>query len=319
MKIAFHSEQLGLRGTEIALFDYAYYNQELLNNDSVIISNRNSDLAALDKFQNQFNVFLYDDFHAEVPRWLDSQQVDVFYAQKAGQHDGKLVPNAKNIVHSVFQLYQPHGDVYAYISKWLANQMGGPTQPYVPYMVDILKYDHEADYRKFFNIPADATVFGYYGGPDSFNIPFAREAVINVARANKNVYFLFMNSNQFCDESNVFFISGTSDMTTKIGFINTCDACIHARNGGESFGLTVAEFSIKNKPIITSTWCDSGFNDLAHIEMLGDKSIIYNNYDELFGILTNFPDIIYKHKNWNAYSMYSPESVMKQFEGVFLT
>jgi hypothetical protein len=317
MKIAFHSEQLGLRGTEIALFDYAYYNQELLNNDSVIISNRNSDLAALDKFQKQFNVFLYDKFD-DVISYIDQNQIDAVYYIKAGMNDGKLVPNAKNLVHSVFQLHDPHGDVYAYVSKWLSTQMSGGTLPFVPHIVDILKYDHEADYRKFFNIPAAATVFGYYGGPDSFNIPFAREAVINVARANKNVYFLFMNSNQFCDEPNVFFISGTSDMTTKIGFINTCDACIHARNGGESFGLTVAEFSVKNKPIITSTWCDSGFNDLAHIEMLGDKSIIYNNYDELFGILTNFPDIIYKHKNWNAYSMYSPELVMNQFNNVFL-
>lgn len=317
MKIAFHSEQLGLRGTEIALFDYAYYNQELLNNDSVIISNRNSDLAALDKFQKQFNVFLYDKFD-DVISYIDQNQIDAVYYIKAGMNDGKLVPNAKNLVHSVFQLHDPHGDVYAYVSKWLSTQMTGGKLPYVPHIVDILKYDHMENYREFFNIPADALVFGYYGGPDSFNIPFAKEAVINTARSNKNVYFLFMNSNQFCDEPNVFFISGTSDMATKIGFINTCDACLHARNGGESFGLTVAEFSIKNKPIITTTWCDSGFNDLAHIEMLGDKSIIYNNYDELIGILTNFPDIINKHENWNAYSMYSPELVMNQFNNVFL-
>jgi hypothetical protein len=317
MKIAFHSEQLGLRGTEIALFDYAYYNQELLNNDSVIISNRNSDLAALDKFQKQFNVFLYDKFD-DVISYIDQNQIDAVYYIKAGMNDGKLVPNAKNLVHSVFQLHDPHGDVYAYVSKWLSTQMTGGTLPYVPHIVDILKYDHMENYREFFNIPTTALVFGYYGGPDSFNIPFAKEAVINTARSNKNVYFLFMNSNQFCDEPNVFFISGTSDMATKIGFINTCDACLHARNGGESFGLTVAEFSLKNKPIITTTWCDSGFNDLAHIEMLGDKSIIYNNYDELIGILTNFPDIINKHENWNAYSMYSPELIMNQFNNVFL-
>ena len=42
MKIAFHSNQLGLRGTEIALFDYAYYNRELLGNESIIISDINA-------------------------------------------------------------------------------------------------------------------------------------------------------------------------------------------------------------------------------------------------------------------------------------
>ncbi len=30
MKIAFHSNQLGLRGTDVALYDYAFYNREVL-------------------------------------------------------------------------------------------------------------------------------------------------------------------------------------------------------------------------------------------------------------------------------------------------
>jgi len=38
MKIAFHSGQLSLRGTEIALFDYARQNEDRLGNESVILS-----------------------------------------------------------------------------------------------------------------------------------------------------------------------------------------------------------------------------------------------------------------------------------------
>ena len=37
-KIAFHSNQLSLRGTEIALYAYAKYNEEILGNKSVIFS-----------------------------------------------------------------------------------------------------------------------------------------------------------------------------------------------------------------------------------------------------------------------------------------
>jgi len=318
MKIAFHSNQLGLRGTEIALYDYALYNEEILGNNSIIVSDQNADLSALSKFQNRFPVLLYTDFHSQVPTWMIEHDVNIFYNQKAGNFDGKLVPNIKNAVHSVFQFYQPHGDVYAYISKWLANQMGGPNQPYVPYIVDILKYNHNDNYREFFNIPNDATVFGYYGGPDSFNIDFAKKAVIDVARSNKNVYFLFMNSNPFCNEPNVLFLEGTADFEKKIGFINTCDACIHARNGGESFGLTVAEFSSKNKPIITTSYCTVALNDLAHLQMLGDKAVIYNNYDELVNILNNFNLLVDLSKDWNAYKEFSPENVMKQFEQVFI-
>lgn len=318
MIIAFHSNQLGVRGTEVALYDYALYNEEILGNQSIIMSDNNADLSALHKFQARFKTLLYNDFKQQVPIWVDKLGVDVFYNQKSGQYDGKVVPNAKNIVHSVFQFYEPHGDVYAYISKWLANKMNGPTQPYVPYIVDILKYDHNENYREFFNIPKDATVFGYYGGPDSFNIEFARKAVVDVAKTNKNVYFLFMNSIPFCNESNVLFLEGTTDFHKKIGFINTCDACIHARNGGESFGLTVAEFSLKNKPVITTSYSTVHLNDLAHLEMLGDKAITYQDYNSLIQILVNFKDIQDLDFDWNAYSMYNPQAVMQQFKQIFL-
>lgn len=317
MKIAFHSNQLGVRGTEVALYDYAYYNREFLGNESIIISDRNSDLSALNKFKSQFETYLYADF-AEVTKWVDTYGIDAVYYQKAGHYDNKLVPNAKNLVHTVFQYRQPHGDVYAYISRWLADHMSKGELPHVPYIVDILKYDHAEDYREFLNIPKQSTVFGYYGGPDSFNIDFAKKAVVDVARLNRNIYFIFMNANAFCNEPNIVFLEGTTDLEKKLGFINTCDACIHARNGGESFGLTVAEFSSKNRPVITTTYCTEPLNDLAHIEMLGDRAILYYDYNSLVDILCNFNDIKTQRSDWNAYRGYSPEKVMQQFKQVFL-
>jgi hypothetical protein len=318
MKIIFHSNQLGVRGTEVALFDYAFYNREILGNDSIIVSDRAADLSAYEKFKSEFDVILYDNFN-EVIKLVDDRKVDAVYYQKAGQYDGKIVPNAKNFVHSVFQFKQPHGDVYAYISKWLSNKMGGD-MPYVPYMVDILKHDHSMNYREYLNIPKDATVFGYYGGPQSFNLEFAKNAVIDVATKNKNVYFIFMNSDVFCTGlDNVLFLQSSISIEDKIGFINTCDACIHARNGGESFGLTVAEFSIKNKPVITTSVCQSGILcDAAHIELLGEKAILYDNYTDLVDIFNNFKDMYDLNADWNAYREYSPALVMNQFKKVFI-
>lgn len=318
MKIAFHSNQLGLRGVEVALYDYALYNEEILGNKSLIISDANSDLQALEKFKNRFDVVLYQDFK-EVQNHVDKQKIDIVYYQKAGNYDGKLVTNAKSVVHSVFQLHQPHGEVYAYISKWLSQKMSAGNLPYVPYIVDILKYDHNEDYRDFFGIPKDAIVFGYYGGSDSFNIDFAKRAVIEVAKKRNDIYFLFMNSEEFGESlSNVLFLEGTTDFEKKIGFINTCDACLHARNGGESFGLTVAEFSSKNKPVITTSYCTVALNDLAHLDMLGEKAVIYNSYEDLVEILTNFNDIKKIRSDWNCYNQYNPELVMKIFKNVFL-
>lgn len=317
MKIAFHSNQLGVRGTEVALYDYAFYNREILGNESIIISDKNSDLSALEKFTNQFEVLLYDNF-SQVQGWVDEYKIDAIYYIKSGLNDGKIVSNAKNLVHSVFQFYQPHGDVYAYVSNWLSNKMSNGIVPYVPHMIDINKYDHTMDYREHFGIKKDDVVFGYYGGPTSFNIEFARKAVVEVASKNPNIHFMFMNSEKFCDLPNVLFIESSTDILEKIAFINTCDGCIHARNGGESFGLTAGEFSSRNKPVITTSYCTEHLCDYAHLEMLGDKSIIYEDYDSLVEILTNFKRYKELKNDWNAYRDYTPEKVMEKFKKVFL-
>lgn len=44
MKISFHSNQLGLRGTEVSLFNYARYNEEVLGNESIIITYEHTNL-----------------------------------------------------------------------------------------------------------------------------------------------------------------------------------------------------------------------------------------------------------------------------------
>ena len=102
-------------------------------------------------------------------------------------------------------------------------------------------------------------------------------------------------------------------MEYKTKFINSCDAMLHARHQGETFGLAPAEFSVRNKPVITWTQGRDG----AHIEMLGSKGIYYNNETELLDVLNNFvPD---NTKDWNAYGEYNPENVMNIFKNVFLT
>ena len=96
-------------------------------------------------------------------------------------------------------------------------------------------------------------------------------------------------------------------------FINTCDAMLHARKQGESFGLAVGGFSVRNRPVITF----EGSKDRAHIEQLGDKGIYYRSKRELIRVLDRFePD---PTRNWDAYSRdLSPDPVMERFAKVFL-
>jgi hypothetical protein len=318
MRIGFHSNQLGLRGTEVALYDYAYYNEVILNNESIILSSKKSNLESLEKFNKKFKVHLYEDFN-ECNNFCSKENIDAFYLIKAGFNDGRLIQNVKNLVHVVFQYNDYHGQKYAYVSKWLSKKMSSEQIPYVPHMVSILKYDHADDLRCFFNIDKDSLVFGYYGGSDSFNLEFVKKAIIDITEKHPNIYFLFMNVVNFCDAPNVIFLPGTHNLRDKISFINTCDACIHARNNGESFGLTLAEFSTKNKPIITYLPKENVANfDMAHLDQLSNNGIYYSNYSELINILINFKDIIKLDKDWNFYKEFSPENVMNKFNEVFL-
>ena len=59
------------------------------------------------------------------------------------------------------------------------------------------------------------------------------------------------------------------DKHKKVKFINTCDAMLWARSGGETFGLSIAEFSIKNKPVFCA---DVGSR--AHMSFLKNKASI---------------------------------------------
>ena len=319
MKILFHSSTLGYRGTDVAIFDYALYNEEVLGNESIILTPKKakaSTLEIIQRFNNRFNIVFCESF-ADIDRAASKYNADLFYCMKHGANDGVISHVVKNCVHAVFMTEDVHGDVYAYISEWVSQNMFGGKLPYVPHVVNPQK--SESNFRDFFAIPRDAIVFGRYGASDSFDIPFVQEAVISIAKARKDIFFLFMNTNSFCDRSvsqeltNIIHVPGTTDLLTKSAFINTCDAMLHARQRGETFGLAVGEFSAHNKPIVTYF----GSHERAHIDILREKGIYYNNIYELLQILDSFrPDT---SMCWDCYSTrFSPENVMRQFADVFI-
>ena len=302
--VLFFDPNLNERGTSIATYDYAHYNETVLGNKSIITSLNNAELKSFDKFNSRFETHIFDSFSQ-----IQNYPCDYFYSLKYGFNDNKLHPNAKNLVHVVFPSYEPHGDVYAYVSKWLAENHGNKS-PYVPHMVNLPEV--ELNFKEFFNIK-DQLVIGWYGG-NNFEIPFAKQAIIDVASKRKDIIFLFMNQDSFCDLPNVIFIEGITDQEQKVAFINTCDVMIHARERGETFGLAIAEFSTKNKPIITYSLSP----ERNHIEILKDKGIYYSTYEELFNILSNIQHSDIINQEWNCYQDFTPEKIIQQFNQIFL-
>jgi hypothetical protein len=130
-------------------------------------------------------------------------------------------------------------------------------------------------------------VFGRHGGADTFNIPFVREAVLQHAQKNSDDHFVFLNTELIRGTEklrNVHYLAPTIDLEEKAQFLGTCDAMLHARWHGETFGLAVGEFAILGKPVITY----GGSRERAHLDLLGDKALVYQNCGQLEKILSSF-------------------------------
>jgi len=300
MKILFHSNQLGLRGTEVALYEYAHYNETILGNTSYIAAPLSSDMGSLEKFRERFTnrVMLYNSFD-----YLNSLNIDAAYFIKAGINDGLLFPGIKNIVHYVFDGSDPHGDIYIGVSEWLGNKYGTNYLPHIVKLPDI-----KENYRDYFKFKDTDLVLGRYGGEDQFDIPYLKEVV--EACANAGVKFIFMNTKVITlDHPNIIYITPTYEEIIKRAFINTCDVMIHGRLEGESFGLSIGEFLYCNKPVITNIES----RDRNHIHILKDKGYYYSNANELYNIILNF-----NKQNINnvdtLVSDFSPEKVMNKFK-----
>ena len=117
MRIVFHSNQLGERGTETALFDYCLYNEQLLGNQSIVVYPKSSvsSGAAIAKFASKFETIAYSEF-AEVDQIIDRHHAGALYAIKAGHLDHVFSRTKPTMVHAVFRkkTKEIHGSAYAF-------------------------------------------------------------------------------------------------------------------------------------------------------------------------------------------------------------
>lgn len=305
MNVIFHSNQLSIRGTEVALYDYAHYNETILGNISYIAAPINSNLEIKDKFLSRFGsdrVILYEDFGTLSNTVIEKYAIEASYFIKSGINDGKLIPGIKNIVHAVFNGSDPHGDVYVAVSEWLAEKY---KIDYLPHIVSLP--DVNESYRSYLGFSEADLVFGRYGGYDQFDVPYIGEVIH--AAANVGIKFILMNTKVVTpSHQNIIYLNGVSDLESKTAFVNTCDAMLHARTEGETFGLAVCEFLHRNKPVITNIEC----RDRNHITILKDKGYYYTSAQELYSILVNFQKKEYAVSE--LVKKYSSETVMEKFK-----
>ena len=330
MRVLFHCEQLNYRGTTNSIYDYAYYNQELLGNESVIAYSKvgpagvdtGSVSAVIDKFKNKFQLVEYS---SEQDLNDLASKFDLCYSQRAGLKTNMTTKAALPIVnstrfgvHCVFQYHEPHGDVYSYISEWLAANVsksyGAPLHPFVPYIVQLPEPNH--DLREAIGIPKNKLVFGRHGGINTFDIPFVKNVIRRIVSERDDIVFLFLNTEKFMDHPNVIYLNPLFDRQMLSNFINACDAMIHARDLGESFGLAISEFLFFNKPVLA--W-DGGF-DRNHAQMLSGYNCLYgengDDENECYEMIVNFRDRPSQDFK-RIVDQFTPQNVMRKFSQVF--
>lgn len=318
MKIIFQTDTLCYRGSTVAVSDYARYNQNILGNESIICYDASrpyhidggTEPEVLSNLQKEFQVVGYNRVD-ELQYLVDNEGVDLAYFSRCER--GWVPDNCRAVAHSVFQVYEPHANVYAYISEWLAEEMNrrhNDTLPFVPHIVTLP--EATGNLKAELGIQPGQVVIGRIGGLNTFDIPFVKQAVVNVLDQRDDVVFIFAGTARWIDHPRVRYIPEFHNVQKKANFFNTCDATLHARASGESFGLAIAESLFMNKPVLA--W--EGGWDQNHALMLRGSQLLYNETN-LVDKLLNIRDYITAEDWRKRVEQFNPATVMAKFKDVF--
>lgn len=316
LTVAFLTPAIDYRGTCTALYDYAHYNETLLQNKSIILTQLtpattlNPQCARV--FSDRFPLYSYTNRN-ELTKLLQQQHVHVLYVIQYGNnvhlgaHDS---PITKRVVHCVFDTTTPHGDVYASACR------SRDTIPFVPHIVRARRGWESYTLRSILGIPQKATVLGRLGGYDTFNLDWAPQTLTAAVQARSDLYILLMVAHPWMPtHDRIRFLPPCVDASEREAFVRTCDGLLVAETLGHTFGLAIGLFALYEKPILCFdaeyVW------NRAHIEELGEEGIYFNTPTQLYQLCTELSKTTVP-RPLTAYRRYTPETVMERFRSVFL-
>lgn len=319
MTIAFYIDELNLRGVTNSTFLFAYYNQKILKNRSIVFYNKKNlynDKNVLIKFKNKIKTIGISKF-SQIETLKKKFDISYIYVQKSGQIDRFVSNKIKTLIHAVFpqHLKEVHGYRYTFISSWLSKKFSNGKINFIPLIVRNKK--QTGNLKKRLKIKKNQIVLGCHGGRESFDLSFVKDAIFKIVSKRDDIVFLFLNIEKFTSHPQVIFLDGTSNEVYKSLFLNTCDMMLYGRSLGESFGLACGEFALLGKKIISYK-----FNLHKSHKFYSNKKkfIEYSSFVSLMKILNKLKKekkINIKNTR-NAYLHFTPEKVMNKFKQVFL-
>jgi hypothetical protein len=288
LKIVIHVNNLNRRaGTGVAI---NYARMLLQVGHTVYISYDpsagGSEDFAVDFVKKQFPLFM-----GSVKRDFDAIASDVgathYYFLKSGGRDSKITTKARCLIHAVFPTppSDVHGDRFAFVSRWLSDYCSGGTVPVVPHVHEYSELNDgfgksgiaSQDVRG-----SHGLVIGLLGGATSFDLRFARDALRDFLDSGPNRSVLSLGVDPGFKHSKVTILEPTNDIVCKANFIDDCTLLLHGRRMGETFGLSVAEFASRGKPVACYAYPEHS----AHLDYLGPNALVFFGRKSLLRILT---------------------------------
>lgn len=338
MKIAYlpaSNNGVSFRGTEVAMYGYMIYAKKMYNIEGILCIQRGvyNEQSMYNLFNRKFPILLFET-EEDLEEKLLIERVDYLYTIRGFVEDGLLISKIPMLFHCVYK-YKDERElpekchkesIIASVSESVMANSGFSIEenrdkiiPHIVYLDDGegLKEEEDGDYREMLGIPENAIVFGRHGGFDSWDLEFARDVIVKILEEREDIYFLFSvrpNLLNFISHKRLICLDAFSSLEIKRKFLNTIDYFIHAQKLGETFGLSIGEASLFNKPVIV--W--KGGESKEHLRLLGDNCIKYEYPEELYSILsTATREDSKKFKANNLYLEHTPDKIMEKFKNVF--
>ena len=307
--VGFQLNELSVRGTSVSWYLLMEAVEEILHQPVFICyerHNKNNHADRIEAFQKRFgedNVIPYDS-PKEIDTILTGKNASHFVIKKYGHRDSIISTVAKNVVVCVFTATSPHGEVYMKLMETVPGD--APILPnIVRFPEDNGYHGTQEDARRELGLPIDRVIFGRHGGHENI-MSITKSAIIK----SPQHFFVLMNTPSFTKMAHVKHLTATVDWHDISRFITACDAMIHSRERGETFGNSCAEFATHGKPVIT--WSKS--RERAHIDILGENAILYSTADDLLRVFKEWESVKKPHPEAlkRAYAIYSKENVVRK-------
>lgn len=329
VKLAFHVGNFSVRGSEVAIYDYALGCRDILGIDVIIVAPRDIETKRDVKGNLTYDKVvadMYEQAFGAPHFYTDINEItgcDALYVLKSGENDGLESKSVPTIVHCVFicNRMNKHGSVYGAISDCVVGKSyttghdSSFSAPVVGHITEDLVTASPPVNR--YGIPNGATVIGRYGGWETFDVEFVFSAIEKVLSVRPDVYFLLANTSPSLQHPRILYVDTVHGKAEKGQFIALCDAMLHARAQGESFGLAVAEFCSMRRPILTFKNPSPSLTEHgAHHDTLGSAGIYYSDETSLVNELLAFRKGTFLVAN--PYGKFTRWNTMREFNDSFL-